>query len=214
MRGKTLSKLLAALLVAGAAAGWWMKSRPPRPLQPPLDDRGHQGYQRLEGCRWIEHGANDGDSFHVRLPDGSRMHIRLYYVDAPETSYKRYDDGNDNAKRLHYQAKYFGSLSRKRITAVGREARGWVKHTLADRAFTIITNRELVFGGPRVFAFVELAEDGRRRYLHELLVEEGMARIYTRGSRMPDGTSVARQEARLRKLERAARREGRGGWER
>ena len=40
-------------------------------------------WQTLSGCRLVEHGANDGNSFHVRWK-GSELTVRLYFADTPE----------------------------------------------------------------------------------------------------------------------------------
>ena len=83
---------------------------------------------------------------------------------------------------------------------------------MADAKFTVLTRGELVFGGPRIYALVMLEYGGEERFLHEVLVENGLARIYTKGARLPDGTTVERQKARLRALERQAKEARRGGW--
>src|SRR5262245_28667425 len=41
-------------------------------------------WEVLEGCRLVEAGARDGDSFHVRHRDREYV-FRLYFADAPET---------------------------------------------------------------------------------------------------------------------------------
>ncbi|NIP93749.1 MAG: hypothetical protein GWO24_09930, partial [Akkermansiaceae bacterium] len=71
------------------------------------------------GYVWIDHRHNDGDSFHVRTPSGSRMEIRLYYVDAPESALKTYANGDTNHGRVDDQAKDLG-LDRERAVEVGR----------------------------------------------------------------------------------------------
>ncbi len=48
--------------------------------------------------------------------------------------------------------------------------------------------------------------------MHELLVEQGMVRIYTKGARMPDGKARGAQEGALYTLERDAKKARRGGW--
>jgi endonuclease YncB( thermonuclease family) len=43
-----------------------------------------QPFQRLDGCIYKPQRWNDGDSFHVLLPDGKEIVFRLYFVDSPE----------------------------------------------------------------------------------------------------------------------------------
>lgn len=163
------------------------------------------------GYVWIDHRHNDGDSFHVRTPSGSRMEIRLYYVDAPESALKTYANGDTNHARVDDQAEDLG-LDRERAVEVGRMAKKWVRGKLRGKEFTVSTYGEKVFNGPRRYAFVELGTGGEKRYLHELLVEEGLVRIHTKGARLPDGTPRSKQERRLRILEREAKKAKKGAW--
>jgi endonuclease YncB( thermonuclease family) len=43
-----------------------------------------QPFQRLDGCAYKSQRWNDGDSFHVILPDRKELIFRLYFVDTPE----------------------------------------------------------------------------------------------------------------------------------
>ena len=43
-----------------------------------------QPFQRLAGCVYKPQRWNDGDSFHVVLPDQKEVVVRLYFVDTPE----------------------------------------------------------------------------------------------------------------------------------
>lgn len=63
-----------------------------------------------------------------------------------------------------------------------------------------------------MITFVEVIGNGRPRWLHELLVERGLARILTKPADLPDGTPAAKQKQHLKSLESAARRAGRGAW--
>jgi len=159
------------------------------------------GYDVLRGGRLVDHGANDGDSFHIAHA-GQEFVFRLYYVDAPETSARSYK------QRVAEQAKYFGSLSEAEAVEVGLEAKDYVEDLLKRNEFEIFTRWEEVYDSGRFFAFVRVGG----RYLSELLVERGLARIHTKGVTLPDGESFQHQREDLRELERRAR-EGRlGGW--
>src|SRR4030095_9926788 len=63
-----------------------------------------QPFQRIDGCFYKPQRWNDGDSFHVILPDQKELIFRLYFVDAPEEE-RAYAD------RISEQAAYFGISS-------------------------------------------------------------------------------------------------------
>lgn len=188
------------LLMAAAAVVWWM--------QHDLGQLTGGG-----GYVWVDHRHNDGDSFHVRTPEGEEQEIRLYFVDAPESALKSYADGNTNHERVDDQARDLG-LSREEAVAIGREAKAWVRETLRGKEFTVFTQGEKVFNGPRIYGFVQVESGEERRWLHELLVERGLVRIHTKGAKLPDGTSRRAQERHLKELERAARERSVGAWKR
>ena len=155
----------------------------------------------LRGARWVSHGANDGDSFHVA--HGGDEHVfRLYYVDCPEKSSRNYKH------RVAEQGEYFGGLTEPETVEVGLEAKDYVEFLLRGHEFEIYTRWQEVYSSGRYFAFVKI--DGR--YLSELLVEKGLARIYTRGVNLPDGTRSKEQRDRLHRIEQAARQAKLGGW--
>ena len=60
-----------------------------------------QPFQRIDACIYKPQRWNDGDSFHVILPDQKQLIFRLYFVDAPEEE-RAYAD------RIVEQAAYFG----------------------------------------------------------------------------------------------------------
>ena len=215
-RRKSSGLVLIGLLLVGAVL-WWIDNRELleetlHPENAPRE-RGTLGaYRVLENCALVHHRNNDGDSFHVRVPGGETQEFRLYFVDAPESAFKTYGDGNTNGKRLRHQAEYFGGLSQDQTTAVGMAAKKWTAGVLGGGRFTIYTRDEKVYNGPRLYAFVEVEEGGEKRWLHELLVERGLARIYTKGAALPDGTSAAARKRFLQTVEREAKNGGRGGW--
>ena len=57
-----------------------MSCKPSRNASPPPA----QPFQRLDGCIYKPQRWNDGDSFHVILPDQKEAVFRLYFVDTPE----------------------------------------------------------------------------------------------------------------------------------
>ncbi len=159
------------------------------------------GYERIEGCTWVDHRGNDGDSFRLRLPDGRVEQFRLYFADCPESAFRSYGGGRNNHDRIHEQALEFG-VSDDQAVAIGKEAKRRVEGILRGGPITIFTGWDDPFGDRRYHAFVETPEG----WLHELLVREGLARVHTKGAMLPDGTPEADQTRRLEELEREARR--------
>jgi len=155
----------------------------------------------LDGARLIDHGANDGDSFHVRH-DGEEFVFRLYYVDCPEKHAHRYTE------RLADQAKYFGGLSEAEVVELGLEAEVFVEDLLLGAEFSVVTRWEGVYDSGRYYAFVRVGG----RLLSELLVERGLARIHTRGVDLPEGKKFKQQRDHLRELEEQARSARLGAW--
>lgn len=154
---------------------------------------------------------NDGDSFWIDLPDGSPVQYRLYFADAPETKKKSYRDGGNNYKRVRQQAAYF-RITDEQSLAVGQEAKEYVQKLLESHPFEIHTNHERVYNSAREYAFVEVSLPSGDRWLHELLVEKGLARIHTKGAKLPDGTLPKAQKSRLLELEKSAKHQRVGAW--
>ncbi|QQL43790.1 thermonuclease family protein [Sulfuriroseicoccus oceanibius] len=166
-------------------------------------------YDVLQSCRLVEHRRNDGDSFHIQTQDGQEHEIRLYYVDTPE-SYRH----KHNGERIGHQAKYFKMADDDEAVELGKEAKAFVLGLLRKNGeFSVLTKWEPVFDSGRYFAFVEVEFDGQKRWLHEVLVEKGYARIYTQGAKMPDGTGVKQRKRALERIEEDARVYGAGGWQ-
>src|SRR3954470_3122956 len=68
----------------------------------------------LKGCTLLANASNDGDSFHVRTPDGAEHIFRLYFVDTPESETSFPD-------RIAEQASYF-KLESPQAVDLGKEA--------------------------------------------------------------------------------------------
>ena len=125
---------------------------------------------------------------------------------------RKYRNGETNEKRLDYQGRDLGGLTREETLEIGREAKKWVRKKLSGGTFTVSTKWQEVFDSGRYYGFVTVEDAGTERFLHELLVEQGLVRIYTEGAGLPDGTSRIEQEKRLRGLEREAKSAQRGAW--
>jgi len=185
-----ISQYLRILVVAVVAASGVASAKSPPHAKP---------FERFDGCVLEPDKWTDGDSFRVRLPDGRLTTFRLYFVDTTES--------RSRGKRSDEQAAYFG-FTRAEAVKLGKVAKAFTAAQLSQ-PFTIQTRWRPVFGPTRYYAFVFTA-DGED--LAELLVRNGLARIYGTRTPAPDGRDSRQYRARLMALERQAKSEGRGGW--
>jgi endonuclease YncB( thermonuclease family) len=182
----TAAALLALLVSSGAGAA---------------ENESSPAWTELKRCVLLENPANDADSFHVR--HGKKEYfLRLYFVDAPETN-MRYPD------RVREQAEWFGTTDAM-IIHFGEASAVYVRQLLG-KPFTVYTQFIDARGASseqRLFAMVKIGD----RYLCELLVEQGFARIYGIRRDLPDGTAHRRHERRLAELEKQAQWKKTGIW--
>ena len=171
-------------------------------------------YEILENCTLVDHRHNDGDSFHVKHPNG-QDEIRLYYADTAESAYKTYGRGENNGDRLDKQGAYFGGLNRDQTAELGKLGKKRTMSLIKGKKFKMITKWEPVTNRQsetRKHAFIVLEKDGKEFYLHELLAHEGLVRLSTRGGNLPDGTSWKKQKERLLAIENDAKKRKVGAW--
>jgi DNA uptake protein ComE-like DNA-binding protein len=181
---------LLTLLTNSAAVG----AEPPPPLE------------LISGLHLVEGAGGDADSFHVTNGQQT-LHLRLYLVDAPETSAA----DPTLARRVREQTRYFGLPTPADTLRFGRAAAARTRELLA-RPFNAHTAGTRGLGRsaePRVYAFVSTA-DGED--LAEILVREGLARAYGVGRTSPTGITQEEQRAHLADLELAAGLARRGIW--
>jgi competence ComEA-like helix-hairpin-helix protein len=160
-----------------------------------------QQWQVLKDCRLVPHNNNDGDSFYAQC-DGKQWLLRLYFVDAPET---------DTAfpARVEEQARYFG-ITPQQAVQLGGVATQFTREKLG-RPFTVRTAMQDARGQSkmkRYFAFVETHEGD----LAELLVANGLARVYGASAAPVGLASPQRQWKKLERLEAQAKQQKVGGW--
>ena len=167
----------------------------------------------LKGCRMVEQRyGNDGDSFLTKHSKGE-TNFRLYYVDAAESWYKKTARGSKNQlERLKDQGNYWGGLSVAQTMQLGIVAKKFVIKLLREKPFKVITKWENVYSPERKYAFVIVEWKGKPRYLHEILVAKGLARIHTKPMPLPDSTSSSRHRAHLKVMEAAAKVGKIGAW--
>ncbi len=162
--------------------------------------------QIFSNVNLVNNPQNDGDSFYVEA-SGKQLHVRLYYVDCPETSIGSKSD----AQRVKEQMRYFGLSDAERIIHFGNEAKGFVERTLSN-PFTLYTAFASAMGRSskgRVYGFIVTA-DGED--LASLLVKNGFARSHGLGRKTPSGIARHEMVERLRDLEISAMLKGSGIW--
>lgn len=225
---KTSSALIPVLLVAGAVAIWtvdayrqsdsgqsgrtpeeWREQASPAPTLNPTPSG---GYETSKGCILAKDRTNDGDSFRVKLPGGRTEIIRLYFVDCPESAFRTYGGDRNNHGRINDQAREMGRITSRQAVGIGRKAKDFTLHHLGKAPFSLYTKWDSPFNDKRYHGFIELTYGGEERFLHELLVEKGFARIHTKGAPSPNGTSERKQEDHLFDLQRAAKSRKSGAW--
>ena len=154
--------------------------------------------QMFSNVRLVNNPANDGDSFFVEA-DGKTFHVRLYFVDCPETS----TSSKSDAQRVREQARYFGLSPATRTIHFGNEAKTFVERILA-KPFTVHTAFASTPGRSakgRVYGFI-ITADGDD--LASLLVKNGFARTHGIGRKTPNGIPRNEMIERLRDLETSA----------
>ena len=169
------------------------------------------GWDLLTGVSLVPTKSNDGDSFKVKHGNQTTI-FRLYYVDTPESELKKYRDGNTNRERVAEQADYFGGLALTQATALGEAAKKFTLDLLNQGGFEVLTKYEGVYGPGRRYAFILVPWEGKRVFLHELLVDQGLARIHTKGTTLPNGRHTKDQKEQLQRREKKAQESARGGW--
>ncbi len=154
------------------------------------------GYQVYLSCDLVSSKYNDGDSFLVNH-DGTQQEYRLYYVDTPESRDKPYAD---HRQRVEDQGRDLGGLSYKQALEVGKKAKEFTTKVLNQGKFEVYTKKELVYQGPRQYAFVRVDYQGKKQWLHELLVSKGLARVHTKGVETPLGQPYRQHKSYLLSL--------------
>lgn len=198
-------------------AGW--EDTPPKAIPVPKEpgktrpQKKTDRYEMYENCTLAEARNNDGDSFLVRLPDGRTEEFRLYFVDTPETDFKTYPDGRNNHERIRQQAAEMADgITPEQAVEIGKRGRKFTLELLASRPFTLYTEWDSPFRDNRYHAHIQVLQKGKPRWLHQLLIEKGLARIKTKPADLPNGIPAHQEEEHLRALERFAERSDAGAW--
>ena len=158
-------------------------------------------WEKLEDCVLAD-GYMDGDSFHVRHGNKDQI-IRLYFVDTPESD-KQYAERNED------QAAYFG-INESQVVPLGVKGKKFTQKTLSGQKFTVWTRWEDARGSSQQQRFYGIVQVGKDD-LADLLVANGLARVYGGSTVMPNGNSIDSRFEQLRQLERRAKAKRLGGW--
>ena len=161
----------------------------------------------LENAVLIDADMNDGDSFRVSA-GGRELHLRLYYVDCPETTF----GSAAELERIRDQQQHFGLEDPHDVVRFGERATRFVRQVLSE-PFSIHTGYAWAPGrsaSGRYYAFVE-THDGRN--LAHLLVREGLARVHGKTRPAPDGRSSRQVLEELEDLRALAMLRRSGIWE-
>ncbi len=191
------------------------------------EPRAAEKWVERTGCRLADDRFADGDSFGLEWRDTKggdvKRTYRLYGVDCPES------DAGDKVleRRIQEQMDAFGT-DRPTLLRFGREAARFSARLLRNGKVRILTRGALgqevpkQSGRPqRRYAMVEVIDaTGKPRWLHELLLEAGLARAYGEPVAWPPkeedrhGGKAAAQDFRreLDNLERLARSRKAGIW--
>ena len=177
------------MLVCLSAAAIAQKAPPAKP------------FERLDRCVYKSQRWNDGDSFHVLLRDQKEVVFRLYFVDTPE-------EERVYADRIAEQAAYFG-ISADAALEVGKEASDFTRRALA-KPFTSYTRWRRALGRSANWRYYAIIVTADGHDLNELLVSNGLARIYGTRTPLPDGRDSRTYLAHLHELENEAKAAKRG----
>ena len=172
------------------------------PAATPCHSAQTKAWTTLEACRYVADKSNDGDSFLVQC-GRERFFVRLYFVDAPESDVSFPD-------RVRQQYEYFG-VTLDELTRAGARARDYVQSVLLQRPFVVHTKKTFAQGRSKATRYYGLVQvDGR--YLHQVLLSEGLAR--NKGSRvgLPSGEKARAHAQALQAMEDQARLQRKGVW--
>jgi endonuclease YncB( thermonuclease family) len=172
------------------------------PLAAPSTGLADRWYE-YKDCRLLEDEYYDGDSFHVKTKSNHYI-FRLYFVDAPELDRRV-------PSRVAEQAEYW-DIEETKVLKIALRAKSFVREFLSD-GFTVYSKRHDARGASERDRFFGMIES-EGKYLSEALVEQGLARVYGARTSLPDGKESRKFIAQLKVLERKAKREERGAWQR
>lgn len=159
-------------------------------------------WDKLEDCVLVDSYGNDGDSFHIKHKSKEYV-FRLYFVDCAETSMTYMD-------RVQHQADWWG-ISTKDTIRAGKDATAFTMKLLKNNKFVVYTKYTDARGQTKLgreFAMIKIGDS----YLSQLLVKNGLARVYGYPIKTPEGISAKAFRSQLDSMEKKAKRERKGAW--
>ena len=168
---------------------------------------GHAELKAYPNATYVEHSANDGDSFMVNI-DGEDHMLRLYYVDCPETTVSAQSD----RRRVREQARYFGIEDARPVIEYGKKAAEFTKSILSYQPFTIHTAFAKALGRSKKQRYYGMIELANGKDFAEVLIHKGYARSHGVKRERPDGTSSEEYGLFLDDMELVAGLTQRGIW--
>jgi endonuclease YncB( thermonuclease family) len=159
--------------------------------------------RRFDGVTLDDSQSISGDSFYVKHGD-NRYQLRLLFVDAPSGRLDLSD--LSDREKAKTEATYFG-ISPESAIRVGKMAESLTGKFLANKEFSAYVSQEEDESGRRM-AMVSIGD----KFLSQLLVENGLARIYGKQASIPQGLSASAFLATLKEAEAKARVSRKGAW--
>lgn len=137
-----------------------------KPVERPVE----KNFLTFPKVQLVDAAANQADTLRIHLPDGDHVFVH-YFIRALDNSAEHLD-------RVNETAVYFGRVSNDAVINTGKEAMAYVTDLLKSHAFMVLTRFEKA---PQAGSFYGLIwveyEKGKWKYLSELLVRHGYARI-------------------------------------
>ena len=163
-----------------------------------------KAFQTFSNARLVQ--LNDGDSFHIDIGK-EVIHIRLYFVDCPESSVGSPSD----ARRIREQTRYFGLTNAKDTLQFGKEASQFTQEALST-SFTVYTAFANAMGRSKKRRVYGLIETEKGEDLGSLLVKNGLCRPRGVGRKTPKGISRDEMFEKLQDLQDVAMLKKIGVW--
>lgn len=147
-------------------------SAPPSAKEPPgkaAERPVEKSFLTFPKAQLVDVPGNQADTLRIHLPDGDYVFAH-YFVHALDASAEHLD-------RVNETAVFFGRVSNDAVIATGKEAMAYVSDLLKHHPFMVLTRFEKAPEGKYYgLIWVEYEKD-KWKYLSELLVRHGYARI-------------------------------------
>ena len=146
----------------------------------------------------------------IKIRHDDRVYqFRLYFVETPPNMLTE-----STQPLLRAQAEYFGDPPIADLMERGDAANEFVRRTLTEQPFKIITRFEPERGSKSLYAFIQVdTKENIRKYLSAILVRNGLASVTARSSHTPFGQNMLDFREHLVEEREAAINDRSGVWE-